>query len=75
MLKIVIEFNPNTTEKPAPRLNWSRADIETMKRDISEVNWRLQLEGRTVEEGWRFFRKKLSETVKKMFQDVAGEQS
>jgi hypothetical protein len=36
-----------------------------MKRDISEVNWRLQLEDRAVEEGWRFFRKKLSETVEK----------
>jgi hypothetical protein len=36
-----------------------------MKRDISEVNWRLQLEDRTVEEGGRFFRKKLSETVEK----------
>jgi hypothetical protein len=63
MLKIVIEFNPTTTEKPDPRFNWSRADIETMKRDISEVDGRPQLEDKTVEEGWRFFRKKLSETV------------
>ncbi len=50
MLKVVIEFNPSTTEKPAPRFNWSKADTETMKRDISDVNWRLQLEDRTVEE-------------------------
>jgi hypothetical protein len=65
MLKVVIEFNPSTTERPAPRFNWSKADTETMKRDISEVNWRLELEDRTVEESWRFFRKKLSETVEK----------
>jgi hypothetical protein len=36
-----------------------------MKSDISDVDWRTQLDGRTVEEGWRFFRQKLSETVEK----------
>ncbi len=29
------------------------------------MDWRTQLDGRTVEEGWRFFRQKLSETVEK----------
>jgi len=45
--------------------NCPDADVETMKSDISDVDWRTQLDGRTVEEGWRFFRQKLSETVEK----------
>jgi hypothetical protein len=72
MLKVVIEFKLTENEKPTVRYNWSRADIDTMKSDISNLDWRHCLQSRTVEDGWKFFKDKISETVEKCVPKCGG---
>ena len=65
ILKVVIDFQPNSLARYTSRYNWSRANMDQMKRDLSSVHWRETLSGETVEVSWCRFRDKLKETVEK----------
>jgi hypothetical protein len=68
----VIEFKPNEIEKPTVRYNWSSADTDTMKSDISNVDWKHCLQSRAVEDRWMFFKDRINETVEKCVPKCGG---
>ena len=63
MLKIQIEVGELTREEVASRLNWKRADFISIRRDLDEVDWRSEFEGRNTQEKWIFFSKTILDAI------------
>jgi hypothetical protein len=65
ILKVTLDLEPGPTEKTRIKFNWSKANIEEMKSDLSTVNWRETLAEKTVEAAWNIFKDKLNDTVER----------
>ncbi len=52
-------------ENQRPRLNWKRADWQSMKVELAAVNWEISMRSKTTEEMWAMLRSKVDNAVKK----------
>ena len=56
-----------TCNKPQThtRLNFHKGDYEAMREDIASFDWKIEFEGRTVEESWSMLLNKLQKSISK----------
>jgi hypothetical protein len=62
---VTLDLEPGPAEKSRRKFNWSKANIEEMKSDLSTVNWIEILTEESVEAAWNIFKDKLNETVER----------
>jgi hypothetical protein len=65
MISIIVECEPSTSKEEGVRYNWSRANNTAIEQDLTKIKWKEELSKRSVEEGWRFLRKALDDTIAK----------
>ena len=64
MLLINTCFKYDINECNESKLNWSKADYEQMKNDLSNLDWTLLLNADNIEANWNVFKDALDKTVK-----------
>jgi hypothetical protein len=58
---IVMDAEDVETEKTT--INWKKADWSQMCKNMSEIKWSEEFEGKTAQEMWMLFRSKVEKTV------------
>ena len=48
------------TKHRGTRKNFVRADYENIKKQLNEIQWKAQLEGKTANEQWNYFKEKIT---------------
>jgi len=66
MLTLLVQVGqiPQPTKRV---LNWRRADWEGMRKDMRRIGWKVELSGLTVDRMWSVLKRKVEQTVKKMY--------
>jgi hypothetical protein len=72
MICVTVECKPDTRCSEGTRNNWSKANKEAIARDLESTDWRLELDWRTTEDGWRFMKSILGETIDKNVPTLKG---
>jgi hypothetical protein len=65
MIKVVIDFHPDSQERQANRDKWYRANMDQIRNDVARVDWRQASTEKTVEEAWDLFRDTISDTIER----------
>ena len=62
---IVVEASVNCKRSVPvrPRLNWHKADIESMKEAVKEIDWDTTFSGKSTEQSWNFLKEVLDKVV------------
>ena len=42
--------------------NYTKADYDSMRREIGSINWEEELESKDTQEAWNFFKEKINES-------------
>jgi hypothetical protein len=72
MICVTVECKTDTRCSEGTRYNWSKANKEAMALDLERTDWRLGLDWRTTEDGWRFMKSILGETIDKNVPTLKG---
>ena len=72
MICVTVECKPDVRCSEGTRYNWSKANKDAIARDLESTDWRLELDWRTTEDGWRFMKSILGETIDKNVPTLKG---
>jgi hypothetical protein len=64
MLLVTVNMDRRAQVNKKPSLNWRKANWTGMRDDLASTDWSTTRE-QPVEERWKYFRKRISETVSK----------
>ncbi len=72
MLKIMVNVALEERNRNGTGIAWRRANYQGMKKDLRSVDWRRELERRTVQEGWDFLKNTVEKLTVTMFPDLSS---
>jgi hypothetical protein len=72
MISFSVECNPFIRKDKEVRLNWSRANIPAIRQDLEAIHWTAEMTTKSVEEGWKFVRKTLEESIARNVPIIKG---
>ena len=64
MLMAKVEVSSKSATQGKEQLDWARADWDSMRDRVAEVDWGRELEGVETEEAWSIFKEKIHQAVR-----------
>lgn len=64
MLMIETQFDGNVNETDQMMPNWSKADINSIRQTLSNIDWRADMNNLSTEEAWYLFKSVVDESIR-----------